>query len=251
MNILDFIETERISLTAEGFYPVKKVGILNRINSLVIMILSFLEWILMLLFLLLVKVEIVDMTETMLFFITQTAFLCKLVNFILKKDVLVVVESHLHKPILCDVTNEESDVIKENLLGFQLFGHMYRGAAVFATIFFALFPLLDQGSKGTGRLPLKLWIPFEMDNSYYLIYFLIILAIGLEAFTNICLDVLPIKFLMVAVGQFENLKTKLRESVPLGEEEVEDEVVLRNLNKCVVHFYAINRFVNNELKKYK
>ncbi|CAH1108941.1 unnamed protein product [Psylliodes chrysocephalus] len=122
---------------------------------------------------------------------------------------------------------------------------MFRVLCVFVVIFYGLFPILDKNPEETKKLPLPLWFPFEIDKSYYFIWFMTVLSICIGAWTNSNIDILTIMLITLATAQFEILKKRLRSIVPINDEHMDERLLMRKLKDCVIHFNDINRAIKS------
>ncbi|CAG9857887.1 unnamed protein product [Phyllotreta striolata] len=229
---------EKFLLTRQGFYPMKTTPwwfYLSRYYNTTIS--------LVLLSLLVLYVffttggDLVKLCENLLFFVTELAFVCKLINIVVLKDRLWLLERQLSELSQREFTEEEKKLIDRTVQEARKFTHSFRWLCYAVVLFYALVPLIDQ-EEGNRKSPLPIWVPFDLQEHYFYAWFFSISALSVGAFTNSNIDILTILYITIGTSQFEVLKRRFTAVVEFveGTEEVDEEAVKARLRECVIYF---------------
>lgn len=103
---------------------------------------------------------------TLYFCATQTAYVCKLFNFIFMRRKFVKMEEVLNFEVFNILSAEQKSYINENVLLFNCFALWYRCLSGLVCVLFCLSPLPYIEEK---KLPMNSWYPFDVIDKYYVV----------------------------------------------------------------------------------
>ncbi|KAG5891117.1 hypothetical protein JTB14_022230 [Gonioctena quinquepunctata] len=246
-------QVDKFQLTLGGVYPVKKIKLksLYIFSAIFNHAISLTQLLLMLIFSLTQLSDLVKLSEALYFSSTQIAFISKLLNFNLRRKSMLELEDFLRLPSLTQVTDEEESIIREQIKGVRRIGVIFRVSCVGVVLFYGLFPLLDETSDGSKKLPLQLWFPFDSRKYYYELWFLEVLSVAIGAWINSNIDVLSYTLTTLATAQFGILKSRLRNVVKTTNYPEDDDIVFEELRGCVIHHNDIIRLARETKASFK
>lgn len=168
------------------------------------------------------------LSETFLFCMTQAAFLCKLTNFIFRKEIMAEIESLLNGPTLKRLTLFERKIIDDYMVQFKYLSKIYRVLCFLCVIFYGMFPFIDGDPEHLLALPG--WFPFINIKEYQVeIVLAQMCGVGIGAFNNSTLDLLAAILVTLGSAQFAILENRLK-NVTKNSDRVREEV-----NSCIVY----------------
>ena len=158
--------------------------------------------------------------EILYFGLTQTTFLCKIVNLLVRKGEYNKLESFLVNSILTIYAQEQDVFIERAIYANNLYAKTFRNMVAMTIIFYCIFPFIESG------LPLPGWFPFDVEKYHYPTYLYQISAIILNGYNHSSLDCVCTGYISLASAQFEILKDNLmqlwrEEDEHLTEKELE------------------------------
>lgn len=240
-------EREKNLLMVVGYYPTLKRSFKRKLGMFLIALLNsllaWLQFLFMFIFLCTEVSNLTEVSETLLYCLTQLAYLCKLTNFLLNKMYLIEIEKMLDHSFFKDLNHHQSKLFDEYIKPVKILALGYRILCTAVVILYILFPLLDVGSKSEKKkLPLHLWTPYDSNNYYYLTFLLEILSIAVSAYTNSCIDILTVTLITFATAHSEILKGRLQRAV-MHYKEKENNEIKYSLNRCIKNYHYIERSV--------
>ncbi|XP_050512845.1 odorant receptor 94a-like [Diabrotica virgifera virgifera] len=250
INLVDAFDIEKRYLTFGGFYPIQHVSKMSRvcyyIRGSFNFIMSWLEMILIVVYLYTQLSDLIKISEVLLFCMTQSAFVCKLVNFIVYKNNMFIIEKHLQNPLLTYLNKEEEKLVKDYVDNVRILAKIFRILCTGVVLFYGLYPILDHEPGEIKKLPLPVWVPFDTEKYYVYIWFVIMLSLSIGAWTNSNIDILTISLITLATVHTEILKERFRKSAEYTlntGNRTAIESPKQKIIKCIIHYNAIYSFV--------
>ena len=175
-------------------------------------------------------------SESLQYFTTLATFMCKFINFVWYKKVLLEIEDALTLSVLYDHSNHCFDLLQQKISTCRIVGKVFRIMVIGAVSLYGLTPYLDPEKHKT--LPIPGWFPYNVNDYYYLTFAYQMVGVVNTAYTNSTIDILTWLLISVASGQFEILKENLRR-IDYGNENVQE--TNHSFEKCVNHHKEIVR----------
>jgi hypothetical protein len=228
-------QTERSLLTFSGFYPRrdKKYSSLYIFSASVNLLCSYLQLLSMLGQMVVDKNNLSKLTDTLLFFMTHFAFLCKLTNFGYYRWHLLVVEDSLIDAVFYEICHTE--LLKSKVQSCKLVARIFRILCILCIIFYAVIPCLGEERV----LPLPGWLPYDTTKYYYETVFFQLLSICISAYNNSSIDILTWKLITIASAQFDILKENLKNIFYKSGGEDDTKLIEICFKNCVKHHNEI------------
>nr|UTN00937.1 odorant receptor [Semanotus bifasciatus] len=175
--------------------------------------------------------------EALMFFVTQTAFMWKLANIIIKRELLSKIEEILSNPIFYNLSDGHLELITDYLASTKRFATLYRIICFMVCTTNVILQLV--GSK-LGHAMLLGWNPWEIDSriKYYLNCTFQLNAFCVSAYLNSTIDILIAVLITVATAQIEILKSNLS-NIQYNTADAK-----KKFNDNVLLHYEILRFVS-------
>lgn len=104
--------------------------------------------------------------DILYFCMTQTAYLCKLFNFLAMREGFRKIESFARKSIFNRQTKEQNDLIQTEISRCVKIAKFYRFLCLLVISLMTLYPIVDRTNE--KQLPLTGWYPIDKDK-YYLV----------------------------------------------------------------------------------
>jgi hypothetical protein len=185
--------------------------------------------------------NLAKLSETLLFCMTQAAFLCKLTNFLWHNKKMVDIETLLQHPILTDLTQFEIEIVESYMIEVKYLARLFRVLCILTVAFYGMFPFIDEDPD--HMLPLPGWFPFDIKTYQYQVVIAQTCGIAMGAFINSTLDILPTVLITLGSAQFDILKYKLQ-NVTKVEGGCKMRLVKRALNKCILYHNVLLQYVH-------
>ncbi|XP_076256836.1 odorant receptor 85b-like [Rhynchophorus ferrugineus] len=236
-RICDTFSTEKRHLGLAGFYP----GIYNMYQTTINIFCVLIETGQLIFTLAFVAVHwsnMIKLSETLLFSMTQIAFLSKLFNYMIKKQNCVKIELMLSDPLFTDITADQRYIFNNNISSVNRVAYIYRILCFFAVLLYGLFPFLDTAAE-EKVYPIPCLFPFNPDNYYTPVYLAEILSIAIGAWLNSTIDIFFCIMITVGKSQFEILSNKIGETTHHIENHSLTEKLLKS---CIKYHQGLLRY---------
>lgn len=228
---------EKKLLTISGMYPVKNPSIFYYGRSIITWFLSCANLVSQLIMMYQEAGDLSKITSLLYYCMTQTAFICKLLNFNLRKRLLIVMEEELRNPLFNTFSRDQNKkYLQSPISGLKQIASIFRVLCALVLLFYAIFPSIDKNPD--NPLPMQGWYPFDIKKYRMYVYVFQVVSVGVSAFNNSTMDILTSGLITTASVQFLILKDNLRnmvENLPQKTRNDISEVVDRRLEKCVRH----------------
>lgn len=187
--------------------------------------------------------DLANISEALYFTVMQTAFVCKLGNFMLQSKNMLKVENYLIRKTSACLYSKEEELIMMNVINItkRLYTAI-RISSVMGVTFYGLNPLLHRNSDGTMKLPSPMSLPFDPTKYYFAVWSLMIFCAAFGAFVLINLDTMAFLSLSFGIGQIEILKYKFENVIHPVEKESHD-VIQKKLKEQAEQLSDIYRLV--------
>lgn len=191
--------------------------------------------------------------DVLYIFLTQASLISKLINFIINRKNVFVVEDIISTNEFRLVSTNTQKAFYSTLKSSKFVATWYRVTCICSLLFYAIFPILDSNSD--LKTPLRSWYPFNEEKYRICIYVSQIISLIHSAYNNSAIDLLAVRLIKLGSAQFDVLKDKLvhfydeDEDVFKNEEE-KDDVLGRRLKQYVEHHLLILRFVIKQFELY-
>ncbi|KAJ8923005.1 hypothetical protein NQ315_001553 [Exocentrus adspersus] len=250
-DLLSTFTIDRKLLLICGVYPNQgeMPKSLHRLSSFLFISISFLINIAVIVFITENLQDVPLVAQALLFSITQTSFLCKLLNLHRKKVNLLEIEQILSGAVFATCCKDKTTIIQTHVKATKTVAVVYRAICVLVCVTYAVFPLMDEGE---WTLPLQSWTPFEVDNSvkYWTVFAFHWISFSMSPYVNSSIDILAYMLITLVASQFEILKdnlTKLRCEAEGATVEFDRNVVLHyeilRLMDVIADTFSLGTFV--------
>lgn len=217
-------------------YPVEKPTIAYYLRAIITWFISCAQLVSQLLMMSLQADDLSKITSALYYCMTQTAYICKLVNFSFRRKILPLMENELNNPLF-NTYGESQDIFLQDTIGsFKRIAAIFRILCILVVFFYGLFPAMDNNPE--NPLPLPGWYPFDIKKYRYEIYVFQVLSVAVSAYNNANIDILTSGLISAASVQFQILKDNLVRIT----DDLQDlstarmnTVVSERLQKSVVH----------------
>ncbi|XP_018568462.1 odorant receptor 4-like [Anoplophora glabripennis] len=243
IDLLKFIKEERTCMVFGGFYSIEKYKVLHNLSAILIMTVVSLYNLLGLVHGFQHISNVAVFSQSIAYLLTGISFSCKMINLIMHKNNLLLLDEILQNPIFTELETTEEEVVLKNTLKFgqtlKKTYKLYTSATVTVQV---LYPMIN--NPGHKNFPLLFWFPFNPEDHYYKVYFAEILMIFCICTFNVTVDLLNVLFMDLCAAQFELLKYRLKHFGREfhGGEAVNDRTLYEKLNKIIVHQNLVYRF---------
>lgn len=195
---------------------------------------------------LILRFDVSTILDVLYYLFTQIALISKVINFIINRNNLLIIEDVISTKEFRSVTKNTQNIFHEIFKNTGVVATWYRITCLCAFFFYAVFPIVDWNSD--SKVPLRSWYPFDEEKYNTYIYIFQIFSIFASAYNNSGIDLLTVRLISLALAQYDVLKDKLihfyNENEDVFEGEYEKDVVLRTrLKYCIQHHVLILRFV--------
>ncbi|RZC39051.1 7tm 6 domain containing protein, partial [Asbolus verrucosus] len=233
--LINTFKTERQYLLYGSFYPSRNPKILHIIFGMFMFLYSWTEFFSMAAVLFIEKDNLTKLSETLLFCMTQAAFLCKLTNFLMHNKEMAEIEELLKHPILNDLSVTETKIVESYMIQFKYLSTVYRILCILCVVFYGMFPFIDEDPEHLSPLPG--WFPFDIKQYQYEIVLAQTAGIGIGAFNNSSLDILATILITLGSAQFDILKHKLQT------DEGRSKPRIRQIKNCVIYHNILLEYI--------
>ncbi|KAJ8965976.1 hypothetical protein NQ314_003804 [Rhamnusium bicolor] len=246
-NLQNAFKAEKMVLIFAGFYPSRygKKNALLMLSAIVNISITLIQYSSMLIFIFSNLSDIIKISEVLLYFMTATSFICKLVNIILQNENLLKIEEMLQNSLFTKVSIEEEYILKHYIQNGRLSTNIFKVLTALAASFYVVFPLID-GDSNVKKFSLLSWYPFDQNNYYYEVFLFQAISIIIVAWFESFIEILFIIMMVLSRAQFEILKhrlTRIVKHTKENEEGEDDELVQKRLRRCIIHYNYVLRFV--------
>ncbi|KAJ3666144.1 hypothetical protein Zmor_001598 [Zophobas morio] len=125
-------------------------------------------------------------------------------------------------------------VLDNYIIEVTYLGRLFRVLCILTVAFYGMFPFIDEDPE--HMLPLPGWFPFDIKTYQYELVAAQTIGIGIGAFINSTLDILPTILITLASAQFDILKERLRTVMKVDERwEISSKIVKKRLNNCIMY----------------
>lgn len=174
-------------------------------------------------------------SNTMYYSMTQTSYLCKLINFILNQKKLKTLEQILSSAIFNQHnTKEEDSFIKDVIKKSKIMSIAFRSGIVTLCILYLIYPHFEPEDS----LALPGWYPLNTTKYRNTVITTQVLSVAISAHNNSTLDLLNYVLIMLGSAQMEILMEKLLKIYDFEEpmhEKVKTKIVLERICRCIEH----------------
>nr|CAM84002.1 olfactory receptor 4 [Tribolium castaneum] len=228
--LIGTFETEKKFLRYGSFYPCGK-RIKFIFLGLFMFVYSWTEFLSMITVLFVERDNLTKLSETLLFCMTQAAFLFKLVNFLYHNKTMLRIESILKNPILNCLDQFEKNIIEKYMIRVKYLARLFRILCILTVSFYGLFPFIDEDPD--HMLPLPGWFPFDVKTHQIELVIAQTCGIAIGAFLNSTLDILPTILITLGSAQFDILKIRLENITSVDTSK--SWLVKKAIKKCVIY----------------
>lgn len=179
------------------------------------------------------KDNLTKLSETLLFCMTQAAFLFKLTNFLYHNKVMIHIEKILKHPILNCLSQLEIEIVDKYMIEVRYLARLFRVLCVLTVAFYGLFPFIDEDPD--HMLPLPGWFPFDVKTYQYELVIAQTCGIAIGAFINSTLDILPTILITLGSAQFDILKFRLKNITNVEATDCRSWLIKKALKNCVIY----------------
>ncbi|XP_044259103.1 odorant receptor Or1-like [Tribolium madens] len=232
--LIQTFETEKTFLRYGSFYPCRK-QIKFILLGLFMFVYSWTEFLSMITVLFIENDNLTKLSETLLFCMTQAAFLFKLGNFLYHNKTMIRIETILKNPILNHLNQFEKKIVAKYMIRVKYLARLFRILCILTVSFYGLFPFIDEDPD--HMLPLPGWFPFDVKTHQIELVIAQTCGIAIGAFLNSTLDILPTILITLGSAQFDILKTRLENITNL------DTSVQKAIKKCVIYHSVLLTYI--------
>lgn len=144
-----------------------------------------------------------EVTEILYYLVTQTAYLIKLVNFMITRYKLPIMEEHVQNKIIYKYYHMYGSECLDSISRICTFtAHFFRVCVTTDIVFYVMVPLMDTGHI----LPFAGWYPLDKEKYRGLLFLIQMISFVISAYTNISIDIFTAHYISVAVGELRLLK---------------------------------------------
>lgn len=236
----DTFRNEKKFLILTGFYPIIKKSVYYNVSTVINVFASFGQFFSMLIQIFL-ETDLSKIIDILYYLMTQTAYLVKLINFIIKRRNMFVIEEICKVNVFNLQQRHQYRFLKEAHDSTEIVAVIFRLLCCGVVLFYGVFPVID--NNYSIKPPLSGWYPMDKEKYRILIYFFQIVAVGLSAFSNSNIDLLNMKLISMGSAQLDILMDNLQNLVPtnINDQEEIDNVVEKKLKIHVIHHNTILR----------
>lgn len=179
--------------------------------------------------------------DILYYLMTQTAYLVKLVNFIIKRRNMFVIEEICEENVFNMQQKHQYRFLKEAHHSTEIVAVIFRLLCCGVVLFYGVYPVID--NNYSIKPPLSGWYPMDEENYRIFIYLFQVIAVGLSAFSNSNIDLLNTKLISMGSAQLDILMDNLKNLVPshINDQEQLDNLVENRLKIHVIHHNTILR----------
>ncbi|KYB28981.1 hypothetical protein TcasGA2_TC032272 [Tribolium castaneum] len=236
--LIGTFETEKKFLRYGSFYPCGK-RIKFIFLGLFMFVYSWTEFLSMITVLFVERDNLTKLSETLLFCMTQAAFLFKLVNFLYHNKTMLRIESILKNPILNCLDQFEKNIIEKYMIRVKYLARLFRILCILTVSFYGLFPFIDEDPD--HMLPLPGWFPFDVKTHQIELVIAQTCGIAIGAFLNSTLDILPTILITLGSAQFDILKIRLENITSVDTSK--SWLVKKAIKKCVIYHTILLNYI--------
>lgn len=179
--------------------------------------------------------SLADLARIMFYFITQFSYICKMINYVLNKKVILIVEGILEDPMLI-LHDQKQHAIRNNTeTSIRRAAAVYRISVLSAVICFGLFSFLDKESESPLLVPGWFYIDVNVYAVEVVTYQLI--SMFVSAHYNSTMDIFAYSLIKLGSSEFEILQDSITNALNLNlktrSTTEEDDVAIDRLKLCV------------------
>lgn len=207
------IDTEKLILTLGGIYPQNVYNLFYYVCFLVTLFFSFGLFFVMFIDLF-IETELSEIISILYYFPQQAAYVCKLINFVVKAKKMRRIEEIFNKDLFNLHKEHQYRFLNESIEKTRIIANVFRLLCCLVVLFYALPPMFEEKMK----IPLPGWYPFDVERNAFLIYIFEVIAVFVSATINSNIDILDVRLISMGTAQLNVLMDNL-ENI-LTEEEV-------------------------------
>lgn len=175
--------------------------------------------------------------ESFNIFVTQIAFLIKLIFFAYRLPKFYALEEFLESPVFTARSSEHSRLIIQGMKCYRTFAKFYHACCWSCSLLYLLLPLVDD-----QVLPITIWFPLEILKYRPYLYVYEICCYVVTSANNPSIDCISVAFLNFTATQLDILRYNLqRATVRRDTDEilVQEAKIRERFKRCAIHHIAI------------
>lgn len=177
-----------------------------------------------------------QVAQILYYFVTQLSYLCKMINFMINKDIILNLEVILENPLTHVKDQSGRAMLEEAKKSLHIMAILYRGATFAVILFFGLFSVLDSESESPLIVPGWFYVDVNEYATQVVTYQLV--SILVSANFNSTMDIFTYRLIKLGSVQFEILQNNLSDLLSLSSKDVstkeEDYAVIKYLKTAIV-----------------
>lgn len=233
--------TEKKLLTYSGIYPLKQTPFYYNYSRFINLLFSFVMFASLLLQMLF-EDDVSKIIDSFYFASTEISYICKLVNFLFKRNYMVAIENILNSKSFNSHVKKQYVFLIGAIEETGKLGFAFRVACGLTSMAIALFPIID--NPKFLKPPFPGWYFVNPVRFHTSLYCFQIVAVCLSCINNTSIDILNIRLIRMGTAQLDVLIDNLKFNVlddNLTTEEFGNinKIVEERLKVCIEHHLTI------------
>lgn len=175
----------------------------------------------------------------------QTAYVIKLINFIIKGNEMKKIEEIFEMNLFNLHKEHQYDYLNDAIRKTRIIANVFRLLCCLVVLFYALPPMFTENMK----IPLPGWYPFDVEKYAVYIYLFEVTAVFVSATINSNIDILDVRLISMGTAQLNVLMSNLENVVEDDEikhlkRENLEKIVEERLKVYVKHHQIILEFIS-------
>lgn len=185
------------------------------------------------------KMEITSYLDIISISLQQLGFLIKLANFLNLRSNVYLIEHQLEQLSSYHHTLDRNKISIDYINRIKRWAKSFRILCVVTIMFFCIYPNLDYKEGNKKVLPLRMWLPFDSGDYYYLVFVTQILSLFFGSLWNSTIDILTMALVTVCAAQIDILRDELSNAVDEINHSLDEKETVKSLRKFVMFFNDI------------